>query len=387
MKINQKLHAFLRHCSVVLFAFVAMGLIAMLALNLTFLNPLAQTMKDFSLTDVYYYVLQDHGQADTSRVVTIVDMTDLPDRAAIADVFEEIESMNPKVVGVDIVFEGLKSDTLADMHLMALAEKATNAVFSYYNTSDVYGMGEDEESTDVHSFFADEVPVTEGYTNIQRSLYGGVKRKVSLRDKSFGDNRTSLIYEVVQKYTDGALSSHEGDVIGVNFRPTVFRKISPDSIAYHRDWIENQIVFYGATRERTDMAYTPLGKMAGVELLAYGTQTLLEESEVRQFSSWATALISFFIVLITHLGRTGYIAWAKKRKSEWARYFLTTTFLIGFLLFLWSAFLVWCGFILFVLTNYSLNLGWALTAFPFLGGAGEFYGLTIRRYFGGFSLF
>ena len=130
-----------------------------------------------------------------------------------------------------------------------------------------------------------------------------------------------------------------------------------------------------------------LQQMAGVELLAYGTQTLLEQSEVRQFNGWVTALLSFLIVLLTHLGRTGYIAWAKKRKSEWARYFLTTTFLIGFLLFLWSAFLVWCGFILFVLTNYSLNLGWALTAFPFLGGAGEFYGLTIRRYLGGFSLF
>ena len=28
MKINQKLHEFLRHCSVVLFAFVAMGIIS-----------------------------------------------------------------------------------------------------------------------------------------------------------------------------------------------------------------------------------------------------------------------------------------------------------------------------------------------------------------------
>ena len=366
MKINQKLHEFLRHCSVVLFAFVAMGIMALMALNMTFLNPLAQTMKDFSLTDVYYYILQDHGQADTSRVITIVDMTDLPDRAAIADVFEEIEAMNPKVVGVDIVFEGLRSDTAADIRLMELAEKSPNAVFSYYNTNDVYGMEDSEESLDVHSFFAETVPVTEGYTNIQRSLYGGVKRKMSLRDKSFGDNRTSLVYEVAQKYSDGAMSSHEDDVIGVNFRPTVFRKISPDS------------EFADALCE---------AKQAGVELLAYGTQTLLEQSEVRQFNGWVTALLSFLIVLLTHLGRTGYIAWAKKRKSEWARYFLTTTFLIGFLLFLWSAFLVWCGFILFVLTNYSLNLGWALTAFPFLGGAGEFYGLTIRRYLGGFSLF
>ena len=54
----------LRHCFTVLFAFATMGLLASMALNLSFLNPVAQTMKGFSLTDIYYHVMAEYGERD-----------------------------------------------------------------------------------------------------------------------------------------------------------------------------------------------------------------------------------------------------------------------------------------------------------------------------------
>lgn len=385
MKIKNPVLNLLRDCCIVILAFAAMSIIAAIALNTSFMNPVAQTMKDFSLTDIYYYVLQDHGRTDTNHVVTIVDMTDLKSRAELTDVLEEIESMNPKTVGLDIVFEGLKPDTLTDIRLTTLVAEHTNTVFSYRfrdYIADTVGIG-----GEVHSFFSDIVPVREGYTNMERQLYGGVKRKMSLRTHVSGKEHTSFVYEVAQSYTGGKLDPLGNNVVNINFKPTSFRKISPDSIACHRDWIENQIVLYGALHEMSDMHYTPLGAMAGVELLAYSIQTLLEQSEEKHPNGWVTAMVSFILVLITYRGRKKYIEWAKSRKNEWVGFFLTTTFVVGFLLFVWTGLLAFCGFLLFMETNISFNLGWTMAAIPFLGGAGEFYGLTIRRCFGGFSAF
>lgn len=385
MKLEKKAYKFIRDCCIVLFAFSAVLVLMTIAFNLSFMNPVAQTMKDFSLSDIYYYVLRDHGRVDSCRMITIVDMTALQSRGDIADGIEAIESMNPKAVGVDIVFEGTKPDTLGDMRLMEVATKYQNLVFSY-RLSD-YANDSVGYTREEHSFFADVIPVKEGFTNFQRSLYGGVKRKVSLKGLCKGEERHSLVYEVAQLYSDGAITLSKADVLNVNFKPTGFRQIPYDSVVYHRDWIEGQIVLYGATHELYDTHYTPLGEMAGVELQAYAAQTLLAHTDVKHPAGWVTAILSFILVFITFKGRTCYVEWAKARKNEWLSFFLTTTFVIGFLLLLWTGFLAYLGFLLFVWTGICLNLGWMMAAIPFLGGAGEFFGLTIRNWFGEFRTF
>ncbi len=373
-----------RHCFTVLFAFATMGILASMALNLSFLNPVAQTMKGFSLTDIYYHVMEEYGQRDTSRVITIVDMTDLVKRDDLANVLAQIEEANPKVIGVDIVFEGWKPDSAADMYLSEVAHTYDNIIFSYRMLNYVNDtIGYTEE---LHSFFTEVAPVNEGFTNYERTLYGGLKRKSNLRRICNGEMRTSFVQEVAMRYTDGQLLEHKSDDLNINFRPTVFRVISPDSIAEHRDWIEDHVVLFGATHELADMHYTPLGEIAGIELLAYSLQTIFEQTEIRYPDLWVTIVLSFFIVLFTFMWRRQYMKWAKSRESEWLRFFLTTTFVVGSLLFIWSAILVGFGFITFYITGISVNLGWAMAAIPFLGGADEFFRLTTRRFFGGFNL-
>lgn len=197
-----------------------------------------------------------------------------------------------------------------------------------------------------------------------------------------GEERTSLVYEVAKLYSESKLIDNGKTDVSVNFRPTEFRIVPSDSIRYYKDLIKDHVVLFGAMNELADMHYTPLGEMAGVKLLAYSIQTLLEQTEVRHLPGWLTAIISFIIVLVTYLWRKGYMKWAKSNKSEWMRFFLTSTFVVGIVLFIWSAFLVWLTFLIFMTTDISINLGWAMAAIPFIGGAGEFYGLTLRRCFG-----
>ena len=361
----------------VLFAFTTMGILGAMAINLAFLGPVAQTMKDFSFTDIFYHVLQEQSTPDTSRVITIVDMTDLPSREAIVEKLEEVEACNPKVVGVDVVFEGTKPDTVSDMRLLSLASNE-HFVFSYRMqdyVDDTIGY-----SHEAHSFFANQTNVNEGFTNYERRLIGGLKRNVSLQMRSMGkDCDNSFAWQVAFCYSDKQLQEIEERTLAVNFRPTVFRVIHPDSILEHQDWIEDQIVLFGAMNELADRHYTPLGEMAGVELIAYSIQTLLEHSEIRTLPIVLVILISFIVVLLTHVLRKQYIRWAEVRKPQWLSFFLTSTFFIGLLVTIWIIFLVWISFLLFYYTGYNINLGWAMAAIPFLGGAKEFYGIMAIR--------
>ncbi len=385
IRLKAKLKQPARHCFVVLFAFATMGLMALLALNLSFLSPVAQVMRNFSLTDIYYHILKDTGSSEPSHVITIVDMTDIMDRDALASVIEDIEECRPKVLAVDMLFSGERDDSIGNAHLIRVAQQYPNIVYSYKlgdYVNDSVGY-----SSELHSFFTDEVSVKEGFTNFERTLYGAMKRSVSVRRRVNGEVRNSLALQVADIYADGKLEKVEADDYHINFCPRTYHVIPADSILQHRQWLENRIVLFGAMHEQIDTHTTPLGDIPGVELIAYSIQTMLEQAEVRHPSVLFTIVFSFVVVLVTYLLRLAYMRWAKKRKSQWLSFMLTSTFVVALVMFFWSAVLVGIGFFIFYTTNLSVNLGWALAAIPFLGGADEFFGLAIRHCFGGFNWF
>lgn len=385
IRLKAKLKQPARHCFVVLFAFATMGLMALLALNLSFLSPVAQVMRNFSLTDIYYHILKDTGSSEPSHVITIVDMTDIMDRDALASVIEDIEECRPKVLAVDMLFSGERDDSIGNAHLIRVAQQYPNIVYSYKlgdYVDDSVGY-----TSELHSFFTDEVSVKEGFTNFERTLYGAMKRSVSVRRRVNGEVRNSLALQVADIYADGKLEKVEADDYHINFCPRTYHVIPADSILQHRQWLENRIVLFGAMHEQIDTHTTPLGDIPGVELIAYSIQTMLEQAEVRHPSVLFTIVFSFVVVLVTYLLRLAYMRWAKKRKSQWLSFMLTSTFVVALVMFIWSAVLVGIGFFIFYTTNLSVNLGWALAAIPFLGGADEFFGLAIRHCFGGFNWF
>ena len=358
---------------------------ALLALNLSFLSPVAQVMRNFSLTDIYYHILKDTGSSEPSHVITIVDMTDIMDRDALASVIEDIEECRPKVLAVDMLFSGERDDSIGNAHLIRVAQQYPNIVYSYKlgdYVDDSVGY-----TSEQHSFFTDEVSVKEGFTNFERTLYGAMKRSVSVRRRVNGEVRNSLALQVADIYADGKLEKVEADDYHINFCPRTYHVIPADSILQHRQWVENRIVLFGAMHEQIDTHTTPLGDIPGVELIAYSIQTMLEQAEVRHPSVLFTIVFSFVVVLVTYLLRLAYMRWAKKRKSQWLSFMLTSTFVVALVMFFWSAVLVGIGFFIFYTTNLSVNLGWALAAIPFLGGADEFFGLAIRHCFGGFNWF
>ena len=358
---------YLRHVWIALLSFLSVGVFALIAVNLSFLNPIAQAVRTFSLTDMYYQALIENP--DTSRAITVVDMSELYTRSEVAALLYDIENAHPKVVGVDITFQDKRTDLQGNDMLVDIAKTYSNIVFAFYRQNI-----QNNEQKEVHSFFADSIHVTEGFTDMPRGLYGVMKRKVPLAGESEGKLCHSFSSAVVNKFEEKDIVPLQAKELNINYRPTFFRIVKHDEVWAHPEYLEGRIVLLGGTNRLEDMHDTPLGKMAGTVLLAYSIQTLLENKEVEPLPVGWLALISFFIVVATSYGSSAYMGWVQRRASnKFVREMLSSAFVKGYLIFLWTAFLLGVAFVIFYKWNLNVNLGWTFAAISFISSSVSFY--------------
>ena len=364
----------IRHIAVTATSFAVVAFFVVVTLNLSILNPIATALEDFSITDIYYQMFDATSQPRESKLVTIVDMSELKARRDLGQSIRDIESLNPKVLSLDMVFEGLKEDTVGDNMLMDIAEEYSNIVYSYKLLKYVKG----QYTKEVHSFFTPFIPVEEGFTNFERKLYGGIKRELSVGQKSQGEVKPSFALLTANKYAGSEVIPLEDRQMGINFIPTSFSEISYKEVLSHPELITDRIVLFGATMEESDMHYTPLGRMPGVELQAYSVETILQQKEIKTLSIWQIAILSFIIVLLTELIQAAYENWIERRKSRIVRFFgateISLTILTFFLMILWLT----VFFVVFYLWRYSVNLGWAFSGMVFLDNSRQFYDTFIK---------
>ena len=362
-----EMKALVRHVIITILAFVVVYSFALIALKLPFADPIAEAIKEFEMTDVYCQILQDTNGDDkeVSEDITIVDMSELYSRRDLAKTLAEIEELNPKVIGVDVVFEGLKEDSVGDEMLTKIALENKNIVFSYKLLD--YVNDSIGHADTVHSFFiGEDDTINEGYTNMPRNLYGGIKRKFSLGEKVEGSLMPSFISMITAMYEGHQVKNVSEKTLNINYIPKRFRIVKADSICVHPERIKGKLVLFGAMKDEYDMHYTPLGKMAGVELLGYAIETLLQRSEVQEVGGWLTFFISFLLVLLTQVVFASYTSFARKRKGRVVRFLMSATFMRSYLMFIWIALWMWLAFILFYLYDIWLDVGWALSAIAFL---------------------
>ena len=354
----------LRNVVVTLLAFAVVAIYGVVALNLKVFNPVGAVLKDYSFTDFYYRLLDGVEQKDTSRIVTIVDMTDLTSRRDLAEVLMEINALHPKAVGIDVVFEGYKEDVLGDTMIAVTARQMKNTVFSYK-------ILDDTEGDTRHSFFLPNDTVVEGFTNMPRQLYGGLKRQLSVGREHGGVLRPSLIKQVADIYAGQEVVPLAAKELDINFSPVFFHVVPPDSVLACRDLIEDHVVLFGAMKEEADMHYTPQGKIAGVKLLAYAVETMLRQNQIRHVPEWLTVVVSLLIVFVTVV----MLKWYGKirQKKTLMRVLLSASLFKGLFLFVWLSILVWAAFILFSRYQVSINLTYALAAVAFIGMANDLY--------------
>ena len=358
-----------RYFVVTILAFCVVGIYLLAAFNLKVFNPVAEILDDYSFTDFYYKLLDGAGDRDTSRIVTIVDMTELTSRRDFADLFIGVDALHPKAVGVDVVFEGYKEDVLGDTMVAVAARAVHNFVFSYKIIDSMDGET-------VHSFYTPNDSVIEGLTNMPRQLYGGMKRSVSIGRDVGGVVQPSFIKRVAEIYAGQELVPLEDKDLSINFSPKYYHIVPYDSINEYRDLIEDHLVLIGAMKEEGDMHYTPQGKIAGVELLAYAAETMLMQSEIKHASIGVTVVVSFIIVFLSVVLLSMYKEFTRSKKTL-THVILSTSLIRGLLICFWLSLIVWITFILFCRYNYSISLVIAMSAIALIYIADNLYD-TIR---------
>ena len=366
---NKKNNSFLHHLVAAAIAFGIVAIYALLAFNLKIFNPLVQVLKEYSITDFYYQVIGTNAERDTSRIVSIVDMTELQDRRDIAYALEEVLEQHPKVVGVDILFNGLKPENPeGDSLITAIAANNTSMVFALQYYDDSFDGKQFNQVK--QSFFADSIPnLKEGLVNMQLDKFNGMRKKISIAKTVKGKLRPSMIKVLSDEYAEQEIVPLEDKTININWSPIDFRVIPYDSIADYGEYLTDRIVLFGAMRDKDDTHYTPQGKIPGIKLLAYGVESMVKQTTITVAPWWVDAILSFIAVLLTmYLFEVGD-RFAKNRKNAFARIGLKATLAMGILKFLWIAFLMYIGFIIFAKFNISINIALALTAIPFIGPA------------------
>ena len=358
----------IRYAGITVMCFVVLGIYGLVVLNTAVFSPMAKGIADYSFEDFYYQILASTEDEDTSRIVTIVDMTALHSRRDLAKAIDEIAVLKPRSFGIDVVFEGLKEDTIGDMILADVARRS-HAVYSYKII--------DNKNTTQHSFFVPDDSIREAFTNMPRNLYGGMKRSLPIGREQDGKMIPSFVKEVADTYAGQETTPLAEKALPINFSPLHFEVVNYDKIMEHPELITDRVVLLGAMKEENDMHYTPVGKIAGTELLAYAIETLLKQNELIIVTGWPLWLISFLLVLLTVLVKKAYTDFAKSRPPI-VKSILSLGLFSGLVVFFLVAIFVWVAFILFSQYNISLNLAPAIAATAFIFTATELYDTIIN---------
>ena len=281
------------HVVVALMAMAVVGVITFVTFNVSFLNPVEQMIGNMKFTDLYTKVKNFHAEPDTSRFVTIVDMSDLYNRGDIADLLSTVARQRPRAIGVDLLFEGERDDLEGNVRLITTVDSLRPLLVMGTKLT-----GYDARSatfTATSRSYVDEVldSLDEGFVNLEDDMQHGI-----IRDCRSGMSLTghqglmpSLPAATLQRF--GIFVPLRNKPMLIDFSPTVFPVVRADSVALKPQLFKNRMVIVGAYREETDQHLTPLGKMSGVELHAYALHTLMNQREVHDAPLWANLLAAF----------------------------------------------------------------------------------------------
>lgn len=287
------------HLGVCAVTFAMLWLLKTLTFSLDILNPVADAMENFSAADIFFEIQHSGSEPEISDIITIVDMTELHDRGDIAMLFEEINMNDPLLVGVDLIFEGVKDNHLGNELLegatMGLSDK------TIFSTKLIEYNGEQEEFTGkVQSYFANDLGITEAYTNLKNDMTGALVREFSTKQTYNGEEMLSFPAKLAATFDESLYSRGNEDLL-INYRNVEFPVVKWDEIAQKSDLIEGHIVLVGTMTEEQDMHMTPLGKMPGLKVQAFSLLTLLEHKDIRKIPLWLTLVIAFIACYILEL--------------------------------------------------------------------------------------
>ena len=347
------------HLIAVLAGFLLFGLLRLFTINISFLNPIANALENFSVSDIFFEIQRTKSKTEVNDMITIVDMTDLSDRGSIACLLEEIWSCNPLIIGVDLIFEGKKNDSLAD----ELLKNSVNAIGNraVYSTKLVdYNRFDNSFNRNVCSFFLEDTKVVEGYTNLNDDMEKRCIRDFSITQMLNNDTIYSFPTQIASNFNKSLRGLKNRNLL-INYKNETFPVVKYNEIQDNPELIDGHIILVGALREEQDMHNTPIGKMSGLEIQAYSLLTLIEQKDIKKIPSWVEWVLTFLICYILEVIVDVIWQYIKKKKNSAFCVFLKESNLISIaVLFMGLLVICWLTYVLFVRHSIIVSGGFVM---------------------------
>lgn len=333
-----------------LIVFLLVYVLVLASLNLSIFNPLKQALEDFKMTDLYFELMRSSKEKEFNKDVVLVDVTKLGNRDAIARAISDVNSCEPKVLLIDLIFERPSQDPMDDMLLISTIEAGKEREILSAKLTNFNPISKSFSNL-TKSFFHDSIDVKWAYSNVDQKRPGGSIRQYSLSQMLNDSVSFSMAYAAVCAYNDIQPEIKDVSQRLIVYEDTILR-IPSDKILENRSLLKDKLVILGALEEEADMHISPIGKLSGMEILAYSATSFINHKEIRSMSKPTSFLLAFLVCL--------FCAWfgykIRKKFKIFASYFLK------FFYFLFTAFLVWIAFISFVHFDYDVDL-----LYPLLG--------------------
>lgn len=347
--------------------------------SLSFFDPVKRSLDNFSLKDIYYQLIQEAEREHSSHIITIVDMSSAYRRNHLASIIEDIADCGPAVLGVDVVFEGWREDTLGSELLMDVVRQTENAVFAFKLTGGEPKEGKSGQtgklkfSGAVHPFFADTVQIVEGFTNVDSDSDGKTLRMFPMSRRCGNETVYSFTAQMAEVYQGNIIGKTNEEDRTVVFSGTKIEVIHCDSVKEHCDLIKNRIVLLGAMDDYVDKHYTPIGRISGVEYHAYAIQTLLEHNDFNTMGNSMTWFVSILVMYLTLVLRVSLYMYLKRLDHPFATFFTDSSIGFTFLTFLWICLIVTLNFFAFTIYYTYMDPLVLCMGVALIGDASAFY--------------
>lgn len=260
---------------------------------------------DVPMTDKY---LLYNSRIEPTRLdenIVFVDVDFCKDRFEIAQVIEQIDALQPKVIGLDVFFRNPREPG-ADAMLENVVRKCKNLVITC--------ILEDEQTNDNNkynvcnrNFFSarDDTDFTEGFINLDSDGSSPVRTFTPIlfleREKS-PDTLYCFAAQVIRlcnETTFRKLLQRAGNTEIIHYQPLRFQEIDKDEIKDNQELITGKIVLIGSLSE--DLHNTPIHpQMRGMEIHAHIISTIFEEKYIDRLDNiWTKLLNMLFCYLFT----------------------------------------------------------------------------------------
>ena len=294
---------------------------------------------------------------DTSRIITIVDISDVKDRDKIALMVDSIREAEPAVVAFDVIFDPLLGTEEENMQLLQSLSELPVSRYAFMMKE--WDQEKHSFTVPFRSFFFFDEFEQEGYVNTPESADGSTLRTFSLNRVFLGDTLESFPLKIASAY-DSRLEGMRGEDRIIDFSPTYFPEVNWNDISNNTDLLRDRIVIVGALHDLVDNHFTSVGRIAGVKIVAHSVQTLLENRNVRHASGWLTGLISFLVVLFTQIWQHFLLKKMWSSDSTFWLFARRSESLTSLLTFVWVCLITFLNFVVFRIGGLSIELLWML---------------------------